>query len=57
MGVVLFAIYTGYMPFKVAHSTDKRYKCIMYSDYDEFWASFKAYKGKNPLSVEFKSLI
>ena len=53
MGVVLFNMSTGQMPFKIANQEDENYNKIMNNMYHEFWKNFE---GIN-VSLELKDLI
>lgn len=53
LGVLLFVIRVCKFPFQVSASFDKRYRLIMYRNYEEFWQEFE----KENLSNDFKDLI
>ena len=52
VGVVLFALICGVMPFKDARKSDKNYKLLYRGDQDGFFAAFEAL-AKKRFSVEF----
>lgn len=37
LGVILFALVLGRMPFDMALPTDRHYSCIYKRDYEQFW--------------------
>ena len=51
LGVVLFVVVTGQMPFKTATPNDSYYKMLMGGEYEEFWG-----KRNIKLSENFKVL-
>ena len=53
LGVLLFVIRVCKFPFNVSASFDKRYRLIMYRNYQEFWQEFE----KDNLPEDFKDLI
>ena len=54
LGVVLFEIITGHIPFQVAKYKDWWYNKIIKKDYELFW---KAHESNNKFNEEFKDLI
>lgn len=51
LGVVLFVVVTGQMPFRTATPNDPYYKMLMGGEYDEFWG-----KRNIKVSQNFKAL-
>ena len=55
LGVVLFILVVGSIPFKEASAYDESYKLIIKGEFDLFWKSKQKYISFN-LSSEFKSI-
>ncbi len=53
LGIVLFVLIFGFLPFKNATFTDFRYKFIIKEQYDEFWKSLNCNEN---ISHNFKDL-
>ena len=53
LGVLLFVIKLAKFPFNTSGYSDKKYRLIMYKNYDEYWNGFK----NDKLSDEFKDLM
>jgi len=57
LGVVLFIIYFGAMPFADASKSNFRYKHIKNGNYEEFWNLIKKSSKTDDISPSFKTLI
>ena len=56
LGVIIFTMCTGVMPFGQADCDDKYYLLIATSKHNAFWAAHEAYNGA-PFSTNFKELL
>ena len=56
LGVIIFAMYTGVMPFSKAHCDNKHYYLIATQKQSVFWAAHEAHIGA-PFSANFKELM
>ena len=56
LGVIIFAMSTGLMPFRQAHCDNKAYRLIATNKQSVFWAECETLIGA-PLSANFKELM
>lgn len=57
LGVILFIMVTGSIPFKQATKDDYFYSLILNDHIDEFWESHSKILQKNPLSSQIQELL
>ena len=57
LGVLLFILYTGVLPFAKADLNDNLYKLIIMDRLDLFWQHHESRPKSPPLSPEFKDLM
>ena len=56
LGVIVFIMCTGCLPFNVASLDDKLYACIIEHSLNDFWRVHEECNGA-PFGAEFKDLI
>ena len=56
LGVIIFTMCTGVMPFSQAHCANKIYRLIASYKHSVFWAAHEAHTGA-PFSANFKELM
>ena len=49
LGVIMFALVLGRLPFEYATKDDKIYKLIAEEDYESFWQQHQAKMEKSPI--------
>ena len=57
IGVILFILLVGNIPFELAKKSDKWYKMLLQGKYDKYWKKFKAYDLSNEAKEMLENML